>query len=57
MVPLIGLNRGGLTDVLEKTRLTHSERDKLYENRVNPIYFPWTGCSGVWSKNSTRKTK
>ena len=32
-----GLNRGGLTDVLGKTRLTHSERDKLYENRVNPI--------------------
>ncbi len=40
-----GLNRGGLTDVLEaKTRLTHSERDKLYENRVNPIAtFPGQG--------------
>jgi len=40
-----GLNRGGLTDVLEaKTRLTHSERDKLYEDRVNPIAtFPGQG--------------
>ena len=40
-----GLNRGGLSDVLEaKTRLTHSERDKLYENRVNPIAtFPGQG--------------
>ena len=40
-----GLNRGGLTDVLEaKTRLTHSERDKLYEARVNPIAtFPGQG--------------
>jgi phage tail sheath protein FI len=40
-----GLNRGGLTQVLEaKTRLTHSERDDLYENRVNPIAsFPGQG--------------
>ena len=40
-----GLNRGGLSDVLEaKTRLTHSERDKLYEDRVNPIAtFPGQG--------------
>ena len=40
-----GLNRGGLSDVLEaKTRLTHSERDKLYEARVNPIAtFPGQG--------------
>ena len=40
-----GLNRGGLTDVVEaQTRLTHSERDKLYENRVNPIAtFPGQG--------------
>ena len=31
-----GLNRGGLTTVLEaKTRLTHAERDDLYENRIN----------------------
>ena len=40
-----GLNRGGLTEVLEaETRLTNSERDDLYENRVNPIAsFPGQG--------------
>ena len=40
-----GLNRGGLTSVLEaKTRLTHAERDDLYENRINPIAsFPQQG--------------
>ena len=40
-----GLNRGGLTSVLEaKTRLTHAERDDLYENRINPIAsFPGQG--------------
>ena len=40
-----GLNRGGLTNVLEaKTRLTHAERDLLYEDRINPIAsFPGQG--------------
>ena len=40
-----GLNRGGVADVVEaQSRLTHSERDKLYENRVNPIAtFPGQG--------------
>ena len=40
-----GLNRGGLTSVLEAaTRLTHAERDELYEGRVNPIAsFPGQG--------------
>ena len=40
-----GLNRGGLSSVLEaKTRLTHTERDELYEGRVNPIAsFPGQG--------------
>jgi len=40
-----GLNRGGLTNVTEaKTRLTHAERDDLYENRINPIAsFPGQG--------------
>ena len=40
-----GLNRGGLGSVLEaKTRLTHTERDDLYEGRVNPIAsFPGQG--------------
>ena len=33
-----GLNRGGLSDVIKaKTKLTHAERDDLYENRINPI--------------------
>ena len=40
-----GLNRGGLTDVLEaQTRLTNLERDDLYDNRINPIAtFPGQG--------------
>ena len=40
-----GLNRGGLGSVLEAaTRLTHTERDDLYEGRVNPIAsFPGQG--------------
>ena len=40
-----GLNRGGLTEVLEaQTRLTNAERDDLYENRINPIAsFPGQG--------------
>ena len=40
-----GLNRGGLTSVLEaKMSLTHAERDELYEGRVNPIAsFPGQG--------------
>ena len=38
MVCTAGLNRGGLSSVLEaKTRLTHTERDDLYEGRINPI--------------------
>jgi len=40
-----GLNRGGLTTVLQaKERLTHAERDDLYEGRINPIAsFPGQG--------------
>jgi phage tail sheath protein FI len=40
-----GLNRGGLTTVTEAySRLTHSERDDLYESRINPIAtFPGQG--------------
>ena len=42
-----GLNRGGLPNVLEvKTRLTHAERDALYEGRINPIAtFPGQGAT------------
>jgi|ETNmetMinimDraft_21_1059911.scaffolds.fasta_scaffold01615_9 hypothetical protein len=48
-----GLNRGGLTTVLEaQTRLTHSERDELYEDRVNPIAsFPGQGVV-VWGQKT-----
>ena len=48
-----GLNRGGLTTVLEaQTRLTHSERDELYEDRVNPIAsFPGQGVC-VWGQKT-----
>jgi len=48
-----GLNRGGLTTVLEaKTRLTHAERDDLYEGRVNPIAsFPGQGVV-VWGQKT-----
>ena len=48
-----GLNRGGLTSVLEaQTRLTHSERDTLYEDRVNPIAsFPGQGVC-VWGQKT-----
>jgi len=48
-----GLNRGGLTTVLEaQTRLTHDERDTLYEDRVNPIAsFPGQGVV-VWGQKT-----
>ena len=48
-----GLNRGGLTDVLEaQQRLTHAERDELYEGRVNPIAsFPGQGVV-VWGQKT-----
>ena len=33
-----GLNRGGLSSVrIAKKKLTHTDRDRLYENRINPI--------------------
>ena len=52
-----GLNRGGLRGVLEaKTRLTHAERDLLYENRVNPIAsFPGQGVVAFGQKTLQAK--
>jgi hypothetical protein len=52
-----GLNRGGLTIATEaKSRLTHSERDKLYENRVNPIAtFPGQGVTVFGQKTLQSK--
>ena len=48
-----GLNRGRLTEVVEaETRLTHEERDDLYEDRVNPIAsFPNEGVC-VWGQKT-----
>jgi len=48
-----GLNRGGLSTVLDAyTRLTHAERDTLYEGRINPIAtFPGTGVC-VWGQKT-----
>lgn len=48
-----GLNRGGLTEVVEvRSRLTQSERDTLYEARINPIaVFPSTGVC-VWGQKT-----
>lgn len=48
-----GLNRGSLTTVLDVyTRLTHAERDSLYEGRINPIaVFPRTGVC-VWGQKT-----
>ena len=48
-----GLNRGVLGTVLEaKIRLNQSERDQLYEGRVNPIAtFPQTGVC-VWGQKT-----
>jgi hypothetical protein len=52
-----GLNRGGLTDVIEvKSRLTHAERDTLYEGRVNPIAtFPGQGATVFGQKTLQAK--
>ena len=48
-----GLNRGSLTTVVDVyTRLTHAERDELYEGRINPIaVFPRTGVC-VWGQKT-----
>lgn len=48
-----GLNRGGLASVVDAyTRLTHAERDSLYEARINPIAtFPGQGVV-VWGQKT-----
>ena len=52
-----GLNRGSLNTIADVyTRLTHGERDDLYEGKVNPIaVFPNTGVT-VWGQK-TLQTK
>jgi len=48
-----GLNRGALTEVIETAdRVTHEERDDLYEGRVNPIAsFPGQGVC-IWGQKT-----
>jgi phage tail sheath protein FI len=48
-----GLNRGGITEAIQaKTRLSQTERDTLYENRVNPIAsFPGQGIC-AWGQKT-----
>ena len=48
-----GLNRGGITNATDVyTRLTHDERDDLYEGRVNPIaIFPGQGIT-AWGQKT-----
>jgi hypothetical protein len=48
-----GLNRGGISEaIMAQTRLTHDERDTLYEGRVNPIAsFPGQGVC-VWGQKT-----
>jgi hypothetical protein len=47
-----GLNRGGITGAVSVlNRLTHAERDTLYENKVNPIAsFPGEGIVAFGQK-------
>ena len=47
-----GLNRGGITGAVSVlNRLTHSERDTLYENKINPIAaFPGQGIVAFGQK-------
>jgi len=51
-----GLNRGGLTTVIQAERkLTHANRDTLYESNVNPIAtFPGQGVV-VWGQKTLQK--
>jgi len=51
-----GLNRGGLDTVIQAERkLTHANRDDLYESNVNPIAtFPGQGVC-VWGQKTLQK--
>jgi len=52
-----GLNRGGIPQAVQVLdRVTHSERDTLYEGRVNPIAaFPGQGIC-VWGQKTLQQT-
>lgn len=51
-----GLNRGGIPGAVGvKTRLNQSQRDELYESKVNPIaQFPQQGIS-VWGQKTLQR--
>ena len=52
-----GLNRGGIPIAVQVTdRTTHSERDTLYEGKVNPIAaFPGSGIA-VWGQKTLQNS-
>ena len=49
-----GLNRGVLGSVMDvKIRLNQSERDSLYDNKINPIaFFPGVGNPVIWGQKT-----
>ena len=49
-----GLNRGLLGNVIEaKIRLNQSERDRLYDDKINPIAsFPGVGSPVIWGQKT-----
>ena len=49
-----GLNRGVLGSVIDvKTRLNQSERDTLYNEKINPIaFFPGVGSPCIWGQKT-----
>tara|TARA_R110001583_G_scaffold13766_2_gene58686 strand:- start:22351 stop:24138 length:1788 start_codon:yes stop_codon:yes gene_type:complete len=50
-----GLNRGGITCIKAERNLTHTDRDSLYENRINPIAtFPGVGVC-AWGQKTLQK--
>jgi len=50
-----GLNRGGIEAVDVRKKLIHTERDTLYDARVNPIAtFPGQGIS-IWGQKTLQK--
>ena len=50
-----GLNRGGITAIKAERNLTHTDRDTLYEGRINPIAtFPGVGVV-AWGQKTLQK--
>tara|TARA_A100001201_G_scaffold141007_1_gene135385 strand:- start:2151 stop:3911 length:1761 start_codon:yes stop_codon:yes gene_type:complete len=50
-----GLNRGGITAIQAERNLTHTDRDTLYEGRINPIAtFPGVGVC-AWGQKTLQK--